>query len=707
MAGKAATAASDRYRLRSEPDAERTVIGSLLLSATNGDPDCAATIFDRLSVGDFTDTECRTIFAAMVRLHERGEPLEHGLVVAALKGELENPAGLLLEAVSGVTTTATAGHYAKLVTDASRQRRAVCAVNDALNGLRSCNGHVGNVLATLRTDLANIPSDPTPASASMRRAMAPYMPFPVTALPTAVGAFVTAASTAIGCDPSFVALPLLACLACAIGNKRTIKLKRTWTEPAIIWAAIVGKSGSHKTPAIQAAMHFLQRKQAEAIAQYAEALAGFEQQKAIYERDYSAWKRSRKSGPTEPPPWPPQEPACQRYITTDTTIEALASLLAAQFDGLLVSRDELAGWLGGIAEYKGGKGSDLGHWLASWSAAPLTVDRKTGAIRMLHVSRAAVSIVGGIQPAVLRTAIGREHLQDGLCARLLLAMPETRPVRWSEAIVDPPTEAALGSVFDRLLSLEPAADEDGHPAPFAMPLTPEAKAAWVEFYDRHRDELSDLDDDLAAAWSKLEAYAARFALIFQLCSWAAGAAGCDAVSEASIRAGIMLADWFGNEARRVYALLAESEADREDRELVELIRRKGGSVTPRDLMRACRLFVTSADAEAALDVLVKAGRGQWQNVPTGPKGGKPSRVFYCSDAVDADNTPTNSVENTGYVNVNAVNGPPTDNGNRRTCAGGLHAAPIGTSTRDVADGMVSFEAERKRIIGGGEADIPW
>ena len=80
-----------------------------------------------------------------------------------------------------------------------------------------------------------------------------------------------------------------------------------------------------------------------------------------------------------------------------------------------MSRDELAGWLGGIAEYKGGKGSDLGHWLACWSAVPLTVDRKTGAVKMLHVPRAAVSIVGGIQPGVLRAAIGREHLQDGLC----------------------------------------------------------------------------------------------------------------------------------------------------------------------------------------------------------------------------------------------------------------------------------------------------
>jgi hypothetical protein len=32
-------------------------------------------------------------------------------------------------------------------------------------------------------------------------------------------------------------------------------------------------------------------------------------------------------------------------------------------------------------------------------------------------------------------------------------------------------------------------------------------------------------DDLAAAWSKLEAYAARFALIIQMISWAYGGLG--------------------------------------------------------------------------------------------------------------------------------------------------------------------------------------
>jgi hypothetical protein len=189
----------------------------------------------------------------------------------------------------------------------------------------------------------------------------PYKPFPIDVLPAVVSEFVAAASRAIGCDPAFVALPLLGCLARAIGNKRIIRLKRTWAEPAIIWAAIVGKSGTHKTPALQAATSFLNRAQAKAIADFENAKAHHDQEIALYERDYAAWKRSKSS---EPPPWPPVEPVCNRFITTDCTIEALAFLLHSQYDGVLVPRDELAGWLGGIAEYKGGKGSDLGHWLA-------------------------------------------------------------------------------------------------------------------------------------------------------------------------------------------------------------------------------------------------------------------------------------------------------------------------------------------------------
>jgi hypothetical protein len=461
----------------------------------------------------------------------------------------------------------------------------------------------------------------------------PSRPFTLAALPAVVGRFVRESATAIGCDPSFIALPTLACLARAIGNKRVIRLKQTWDEPAVLWLAIVGKSGTHKSPAVKAAMAILRRKQAEAIERHKQGMAEYLERRIEYEKELSHWKRNKTK---DKPPWEPLEPVCQRFIVSDITIEALAALLDLQDDGVLLVRDELAGWINGIAEYKGGKGSDTGHWLASWSGEPFTVDRKTGPKKMIHVRRGAVSIVGGIQPEILRQAIGREHMQDGLCARLLLSMPDPKPVRWTDNVIAPATQQSMDDLIGRLLALSPAADADGQPEPYPLPLTADAKAVWVEYYNRHRAEQVELDDDLAAAWSKLEAYTARFALIFQLCR----DPDADAVDQQSIESGIALSDWFGAEARRVYGRFAEDDDARRRRELIEFIRRKGGRVTVRDVMRGGPCLQTSEEAEAELDGLAKCGDGRWQF--DNATGGRSRTVFELIQATDTDRSPENT-----------------------------------------------------------------
>ena len=81
-----------------------------------------------------------------------------------------------------------------------------------------------------------------------------FEPFPVDALPEPLRGFVAAGAKAIGCDPSYLALPILTALAAAIGNTRRIQLKRGWTAPAMSWAAIVGESGTAKTPAFKLVM---------------------------------------------------------------------------------------------------------------------------------------------------------------------------------------------------------------------------------------------------------------------------------------------------------------------------------------------------------------------------------------------------------------------------------------------------------------------
>ena len=155
--------------------------------------------------------------------------------------------------------------------------------------------------------------------------------------------FINQGAAALGCDESYIALPLLSALASAIGNSRRIRLKRTWCESAMIWAVVVGESGTLKSPAHDLAINPIHRVQNAALKQYRDEVEKYNQEKALYDADSAEWKKSgRKKG--EPPPDPPVEPVAERYLVSDTTVEALAVLLEQCPRGLLVARDELSGW---------------------------------------------------------------------------------------------------------------------------------------------------------------------------------------------------------------------------------------------------------------------------------------------------------------------------------------------------------------------------
>jgi hypothetical protein len=79
--------------------------------------------------------------------------------------------------------------------------------------------------AGMRAEIEALAAVAEPEAADGEDAELRFVPFPVEALPEPFGSFVSAGATAIGCDPSFVALPLLAALAAAIGNTRRLMLK--------------------------------------------------------------------------------------------------------------------------------------------------------------------------------------------------------------------------------------------------------------------------------------------------------------------------------------------------------------------------------------------------------------------------------------------------------------------------------------------------
>ncbi len=491
-----------------------------------------------------------------------------------------------------------------------------------------------------------------------------FTPFPTDALPKAVAHLVRAGADAIQVDEGMLGPLALAAMSAAVGNARVVELSASWREPAVLWSVVVAPSGSGKSPALELVTRPAERRDGEALRAHREATKEHAAAVFLHERAMKTWERGAAKGNlADTPPAAPEPPACERFVTSDVTIEALASMLAASPRGLLLACDELASWLGGFTRYAGGSGrpsSEAARWLPLHRAGALKVDRKTSP--PLRIERAALNIAGLIQPGVLAAALTGTDYDSGLVARLLLSMPPTPTRRWRPGGLSPMVEGAFGSLVSRLYALDMPEDEHGTPLPRAIPLDEEAGRHWADYYDTLNAEMAGEDERTRAMLSKLEGGAARLALVVHLGRVAGGEDACsDVIDGQSMRRGIDLAAWFRREGERVYNRLAESDEDREDRQLLDLVRRKSGSISGRELVQSSRAFRTVADAEMALSRLVDAGHGSWVTPPQLGPGAPKSRRFVlpgasgdlvyppggaveggsvCVDGVDMSNTGT-------------------------------------------------------------------
>lgn len=301
--------------------------------------------------------------------------------------------------------------------------------------------------------------------------------FPTEALPYPLNKLVTDGSRALSCPPDYIGTALLPALGTAIGGYTKLQITETWYESAMVWAAIVGKPGTLKSPAIKMAMAPLWRAQ-----KAARDAARIEQQKAEEDGTFVEVK-------------PP------RLIVDDATVEALFGVHEANPRGLILAPDELVGWVNGMGQYKGGLGRDRQHWLSIWSRRPIQVDRVKGADRFIEDPY--VCVLGGIQSEPLEELM--HGTDDGLLPRLLLAYgnPGRRTLgrnRIDLSVTDEYDELWNGirdrGILDRTVQFTDAGYD--------------AFEVWA---NDHYSKIEHLPDELVTAWSKLDGQCARLCLI--------------------------------------------------------------------------------------------------------------------------------------------------------------------------------------------------
>jgi len=517
------------------------------------------------------------------------------------------------------------------------------------------------------------PSGKRPATEFTRRIIRPddtWRPFPTELLPRVLRNYVREIADSIQCDESFVALPLLVTVATAIGATRRLRLSSTWNAPAILWACLLGASGCKKSPPLNQVKSLLGELQNVALRDYATSMSEHERALQLHEADYVAWKnKGRKAG--EPAPEKPQEPTAKRSFTDNTTLEALAKVLSENPRGVSVLCDELGGWLCGMGEYKGQASGDSNRWLELYNGNGTIIDRRNGGV--MNSPRSAVSVCGGTQPETLTAIMGRSGFKSGMMPRFLVIQPPQRIPRWMDQESELQHEQPMRWRVAELLELQFDTSDPDNPIPVELRLADDARPVWRDWYDAHNREQAERTGDLGAAWSKLEGYAARLALVLAL------AANPDAteIGRDTLEAACRITDWFKHEAERVYAELALTNDQRDYQQTIRLIERQGGRIRASELQRADRRFRHSTDdATAELETLASAGLGTWETIPPGATGGKPTREFVLIVSKLTDDSepgclryPNKSAGNVGIVDnrqsESAENEPIEDDVNRR------------------------------------------
>jgi len=457
--------------------------------------------------------------------------------------------------------------------------------------------------------------DESPASPLLE-----YAPPPIHRLPEPLAEYVARSAEAIGCDPCLVAMPALAACAAAIGDSHVIEVKAGWIEFAIFWTLIIAPSGQLKSPAMRAAMLGLEAAQSKAFDEYRRA-------EARHKEEVAKWK---SEGMKTAEPAPPQ---LKTYYVGDATIQAVCKRLGCNPRGLLQKRDELSGWLGGFDQFSK-NGNEAAQWLEFHSGGAVKVDRSNADEPPIYIPHGLVSVTGTIQEPVLRKLLSdgdAKHFDNGLAPRFLMAMPPEIERQWSEQVTSPELAEQYANLFQALLVLAPQLEaETGRRVPVKLTWSPKAKARWIEFYNANAREMRGFKSDrLRSAWSKLEAQAARLALVFHVIREAhlpSPGDNTNTISDDTLDAALTWIEWLKNETRRIYYTLMHKGDARQADKLINFARRNGGITTAAAAARAGAGGRDVTAVEKIMAGLVAAGLAEW-HAPEQPKGGRPTRQF--------------------------------------------------------------------------------
>ena len=369
--------------------------------------------------------------------------------------------------------------------------------------------------------------------------------FPLEIFPDELQAYILGCHKYLNNSIDYMGCSLLWLASIIVGNSFRVQVKTGWTEPASLWIALVGQAGIGKTPSINSITFPIHEKNLIEIKKYHREQERYAQFMSLDRKDKMTAEEVKK-------------PRKSQFIVNDITLEALIDLHSENKNGIGILKDELAGWFKEMNRYR--QGSDIEHWLSSWSGKEINLNRKVS--KSSFVDKACMPVIGGIQPSILEEFYTSENKDNGFIDRMLFSFPDLVVEKYNEKeLTDDILEIYRNKIwgfFDDVRHL--IRFENDEIKPNIAVFSSEAKDYWVGIFNRITDaQNSDLENEyMKSMYPKQKSYIPRFALLINMINqYESGLPAYYEISKESLVKAEKLSNYFVEMAKKIKANSSE------------------------------------------------------------------------------------------------------------------------------------------------------
>ncbi|EJF90366.1 YfjI family protein [Bartonella tamiae] len=461
-------------------------------------------------------------------------------------------------------------------------------------------------------------------------------PFKDIMLPDALSAYVYDVADRQQSPADFVAVSCLCGLAAVVGNGVRVSPKQhdDWQIVPNLWGAIIGRPSAMKSPAMQSALAPIYAIQDDMRKDWQES-----QKQASIDDVLSALdEKDRKKKAAQAFKGGDREAAralladsvvddedktpCPRLVVNDATVEKLGELLNQNPRGLLLIRDELAGFLAKMEgdDYQ----SDRAFYLEAFNGdGQFTYDRiGRGTV---HIQNATLSMIGGIQPSRIAPIVSNAMTgkgDDGLVQRLQMAVwpDDVHDWQWTDRLPDRDARQAYEAVF-RTLHDNPLGSPEN---PLVMRFSSSAQLMFREWMEDIQAEArsGNVSGVMESHMLKMPKTIASLALIFELVE-----GGRFEIGDLATATALVWAEYLISHARRLYAA-GQTMAEDGARLIIERRHELPDLFTVRDIHQ--KRWARLADREAvvsAIEILTDGNYCRALARDTTESGGRPTVCY--------------------------------------------------------------------------------